>query len=139
MNMKKILVPGIAGGIAYFLLGYLFYGVLFKDVMVGPVAGVNRIMDEFVWWSLILGNLSFGLLLAYIIAKPGSSSAMSGAMTGGVVGLLMSLSYDMIMYATTHLLSQKMILQDVAISVVMSIITGAVIGGVSAMGSKKAA
>ncbi len=137
--MKKVLLPGIAGAVVYFLLGYLFYGVLFKDAMSSHIPGVDRPMEEMVWWSMILGNLSFGLLLAYVIAKPGSASAMSGAMTGAVVGLLMSASYDLMMFATTHLLSEKMIVQDIAISVVMSIITGAVVGGVNAMGAKKAA
>jgi xanthine/uracil permease len=31
MKTKNFLVSGIVGGIVYFLLGWLFYGFLFKD------------------------------------------------------------------------------------------------------------
>jgi len=32
MNAKNLLVSGIAGSVAYFLLGWLFYGILFTSL-----------------------------------------------------------------------------------------------------------
>ncbi len=32
MNVKNFIVGGIVGGIVDFLLGWLFYGMLFKDI-----------------------------------------------------------------------------------------------------------
>ena len=33
MNYKKIIIGGIAGGIAYFFLGWLVYGILLANFM----------------------------------------------------------------------------------------------------------
>ena len=63
MNTKKFLIGAIVGGIVYFLLGYLFYGKLLSDFFIknaGSATGVNRAMDQFVWWSLVLGNIFRG-------------------------------------------------------------------------------
>lgn len=139
MNMKKLLIGGIAGGILYFFLGYLFYGNLlnqyFKDHM-GSATGVDRAMDQFQWWALILGNVLSGFLIAYIFFKSAVASLASGLVVGGIVGFLMSCSYDLIMYATTNLTSKHAILADVATFTVMSAIVGAVVGAVMGMGNR---
>jgi len=127
MNAKKFLMSGIAGSVVYFLLGYLAYGILFKDAMMSTVAGVDRSMEDMVWWSLIAGNVAFGFLLAYIIGKTGNTSIAGGAITGAVVAFLMSCGMDLIMHATTNLVSKNMMIYDVLISVLMFAITGAVI------------
>ena len=69
MGTNKILISGLVSGIAVFLLGYLFYGVIFMNTMegmTGTATGVMREMDAMVWWALIVGNLIWGFLLAYI-------------------------------------------------------------------------
>jgi integral membrane sensor domain MASE1 len=138
--MKKLLIGGIVGGILYFFLGYLFYGNLlnqyFKD-HPGNVTGVDRAMDQFQWWALILGNLLSGFLIAYIFSKSAVVSLASGLVVGGTVGFLMSCSHDLIMYATTNLTSKHAMLVDVATFTVMSAIVGAVVGAIMGMGSKR--
>ncbi len=81
MNTKNFLVGGIVGGIVYFLLGWLFYGNLMMQYFhdhPGTATGVERHMDNFEWWALILGNLFTGLLIAYVFTKSGVSTLMSG-------------------------------------------------------------
>ncbi len=139
MNTKKFLIGGIVGGILYFLLGYLFYGNLltqyFKD-HAGTATGVDRAMDQFQWWALILGNLLSGFLLAYVFSRSSVASFSSGLTVGGIIGFLMSCSYDLIMFATTNLTSKHAMLADVATFTVMSAIVGAVVGAVMGMGKK---
>ncbi|MBC7721294.1 MAG: hypothetical protein H7068_04675 [Pedobacter sp.] len=137
MNFKKILLPGIAGGVVFFFLGYLFYAVLFKNVMVGPIAGVERPMDQIVWWSLMLGCVLYGVLLAFILAKSNDASLITSIITAATVGFLATSYFDFTMHATTYLLGKKALICDVAISTVMSAITGAVIAFVAGLGSKK--
>ena len=82
MNTNKFLVGGIIGGIVYFLLGYLVFGLLLKDFMannMGTATGTMKAMDDFVWWALIVGNLFSGLAFSYILSKAGVSSAGAGA------------------------------------------------------------
>ena len=140
MNTKKFLIGGIVGGVVYFLLGWLFYGHLLAQYFQGhpgsTATGVDRVMDQFIWWALILGNLLSGFLLAYVFSKSGVSSLSSGLITGGILGFLMSSSYDLIRYATTNITSKHAMLADVATFTVISAITGAVVGAVMGMGNK---
>lgn len=129
MNTTKVLVGGIVGGIAYFLLGWLIYGMLLMNYMSqNSVAGVMRPQDEMIWWSLILSNLIFGFLISYILNQVGRISKISkGASIAGVVGLLASAGYDLGMYATSNVSTLNAILADVAAFTVMSFIVGAII------------
>ena len=138
MNSQKFLLGGIVGGIVYFLLGYLCYGLLLKDFFEkngGPATN----MDNMVWWALVVGNLFSGFLLAYILSKAGVSSAGSGASIGFVVGLLMGLAFDLIMYGVTKTPALKAVAADVAVSAVMSAIAGALVGAVLGSGKKTVA
>ncbi|MDQ6756115.1 MAG: hypothetical protein M3004_04185 [Bacteroidota bacterium] len=142
MNTKKLIIGGIVGGVVYFLLGWLFYGNLFLQYFhdhPGTATGVDKPMDQFLWWALILGNVLAGFLLAYIFLKSGVSTLSSGLITGGILGLLMSSSYDLMMYATTNIVSKHIVFADVAIYTVMSAITGAVIAVVMGMSNRSAA
>lgn len=139
MNTKNFLLGGIVGGIVYFLLGWLFYGNLFAGYFKdhpGMVTGVERAMDQMVWWALILGNLIAGFLFAYIFSKSGVATLSSGLVTGAILGLLMSCSVDLIMFATTNIYSKHAIMAHVGIYTVMSAIAGAAIGAVMGMGNK---
>src|SRR5260221_11755549 len=96
MNLQKTILGGIVGGIVYFLLGYVLYGLLLKKFFDENGMAVN--MDAMVWWAMIVSNLAAGFLLAYILGKANVSSAGGGAGTGFVVGLLMAVSFDLAMY-----------------------------------------
>jgi uncharacterized membrane protein len=133
MNTKKFLIGGLVGGIVYFFLGYLFYGNLFADFFAknaGSATGVARPMDQFVWWSLTLGNILSGCLLSYVFVKSKISSVGSGMLTGAVIGLLTAASYNLTMYATSNLMNTTSLIGDVAIFAVMSAISGAVVAWV---------
>lgn len=137
MNSQKFIVGGIVGGIAYLLLGWVTYGMLLKDFMSSNMAaGTMRADADLIWWALIVGNLALGFLLAYVIGK-GNVSAGSGAGVGFTLGLLVSLGYDLISYATsTSVSSLKVIAADVAVTVVMSAIVGGIVGWVMGMSKK---
>jgi hypothetical protein len=133
MNTKKFLIGGLVGGIVYFFLGYIFYGKLLADFFhnnAGTASGVERAMDQFVWWSLALGNVLGGCLLSYVFIKSNVKSVGSGLVTGLVVGLLTAASYDFIVYGTSNLATTTSVLGDIATFTVMSAITGAVVAWV---------
>lgn len=140
MNTKNFLIGGIVGGVLYFLLGYLFYGNLlaqyFKD-NPGTATNVDRAIEHFEWWALILGNLLLGFLLAYVFSKSGVSTLSSGLITGGIVGLLASSATDLTMYGTTNIMSKNGMVASIATFTVMSAIVGAVLGAVIGMLNRK--
>lgn len=142
MNTKNFIVGGLVGGVIYFLLGWLFYGNLMNQYFMdhpGTATNVERPMEEFVWWSLVLGNLLFGFLLAYVFAKSGVATLTAGLITGGIVGLLACAAIDFTMYGTTNIASKRMIAADIAVFTVMSSIVGAIIGAINGMLNKTAA
>lgn len=131
MNLKKLFIGGIVGGIVFFLLGWLIYGVCLMEFMSTHTAlpaptGVNRPMPLFPY--LLLGNILSGFLFAYIFLKANVNSFVGGLSFAAVVGLLISSSYDSIMYSTTYLVSRTGVLADVAGFTVMCAVSGAVIG-----------
>jgi hypothetical protein len=140
MNTKKFLIGGIVGGVVFFLLGYLIYGVLLQNFMKehpGTATGFQKDMKEFQWWALVLGNLLSGFLLAYIFAKANIVSVANGLITGAIIGFLMSASHDSITYAVSNLMSKQGVVADVVGFTVLSAVAGAVIALVMGMGRAK--
>lgn len=128
MDIKKLLVGGITGGILFFLLGWLTYGNLLANFMKnnpGTVVGVER--TEMGYGYLVIGNLLAGLLLTYIFIRANVKAVSDGLVTAAIVGFLISSSFDSVMYATTFIASKKMIMADVMAYTVMWAIAGAVI------------
>ncbi len=142
MNSQKFIVGGIVGGIVYFLLGWLIYGMLLKDFMANNLSspGTMRADADTIWWALIIGQFAGGFLLAYIIGKAGATSAGAGAGVGFIVGLLVCLSYDLTMYGiSTSIASLKGLAADVAVSAVITAIAGGAVGWVMGMSKKTVA
>jgi hypothetical protein len=142
MDIKKLLIGGIVGGILFFGLGWLIYGNLLMSFMQkhpGTATGVDRSMEDMRFLYLCLGNLLQGFLLAYIFIRANVKTAASGLITGGVLGALMAAGMDCIMYGTTNIISKTAMAADVAAFTVMCAVVGAVLGIVMNMGNKQAA
>ncbi len=136
MNMKKILIGGIAGGVAFFLLGWLCYGILFKDLMAagaGTATGVERTDEEMNLAAIFIGNLMWGFLFSIVFSWSKHDGLMSGLFMGAVVGLLMNGGSDFIMYGTSNLMTMTGTLIDIAVGTVLSTLAGGVIGWVMGM------
>ena len=134
MDTKKFLTGTLVGGIAFFFLGYLFYGMalasFFDQHAMGP-------MEELVWWALILGNMSSGALLTYIFLKWANVSSFgSGASAAAAIGFFSTLSIDLVRFATSNAFDLTASLADVVVGTVMTAIAGGVIGVVLGMGKK---
>lgn len=140
MNTTKMLISGIAGGIAAFFAGWIIYGMLLMDFMAqnsGTATGVMRANTEMVWWALIAGNLFTGILYSYIFNRWANIGTLSaGLSAGAIIGLLMAAAFDLTMYGTSNILALNGVWVDIAASAVLGAITGAVVGWVNGMGKK---
>lgn len=131
MDIKKLVIGGITGGILYFFLGWLVYGNLLADFMKthpGTATNVDRAMEDMNWMYLVIGNLVSGFLIAFIFVKGNVNSLANGLVTGAILALLMSTAFDTIMYATTNIVSKKMMLADVLAAGAMGAVVGAIVG-----------
>ncbi len=127
----KMLVAGIIGGIALFLLGWLFYGVLLMDTLASySNAACMRAEADMNLPLLGAGNIILGIFLAYIFAQWASISTFAtGASRGALLGFLLSLGMNCLWYATsTVMTSFTGVIIDVVIVTVMWGIVGGIIG-----------
>ena len=130
MDTNKILVSGLVGGVVYFLLGFLLYGMLFADFFaknMGSASGVEK--DPINFPALIIGNLVMGLLLAVIFGRWAGIKTMStGAVAGAVIGLLFALGDGLTMFGTTNIYTATALVADIVIVTIMMAATGAAVG-----------
>lgn len=123
MNVKNFLVSGVVGGIVNFLLGWVFYGMLFKDIY--PEGENMNLLFTF------LGCITSGLFIAYIFTKwAGITNSVTGIKAGAVIGFFTSLSMNLFMYSNRTVNYQNMAL-DVIITIVISAFMGAAIAFVN--------
>ena len=119
----KILRGTLFGGIAYFLIGWLVYGVLlynFFSPMTNTCA--NRPDGEMVWWAMILSNLLIALFLTLFLKWSGARSVIDGLKTGALFGALFTASIDLSLYSMTTMYNSlvPVVLETLASAVVMA-------------------
>lgn len=120
MNTKKFIAGGFIGGLVDFMLGWLFYGILFKNVYP---AGEDQNLT-----FIFLGCLVYAFFISYIFNKWASISTFnSGAIAGAIIGLFYSLSMNLYMFSNQPFNLTNFLL-DIGITIVMSSIVGGVIG-----------
>jgi hypothetical protein len=136
MENKKVIIGGLAGGIAFFLLGWLFYGLLLKSYFVAHVRpGIFNEVPDFLW--LLAGNLAMGFIFAIVIGKwSNTTSAGAGMQKGFMMGLLISAGNYLILHATSNIMNLHETAGYVGAITIMSTIVGALIAMIG--GGKKA-
>jgi hypothetical protein len=152
MNTKNILIGGIVAGLVYFFLGYLIYGMLMMDYFnthTGALGGdkaardiimsqVNRGDKSLLLWSIGIGNLGAGTLLAFVFDRAGIRNFAAGLVTGAIVGFLAAISFRFIMYGVTNLLDKDAVVVDILLYTVLSGIAGGICGMVMGKTSRPA-
>ncbi|MDH3710602.1 MAG: hypothetical protein OER04_11970 [Cyclobacteriaceae bacterium] len=141
MDTKKFVMGTVVGGIVYFLLGFVFYGVLFEGFFTANAGSATGVMNtEMAWWPLILGNLALAALITYIFLNWAGITTFAGGLKGGaLIGFLMAVSFDMIMLDTTNIMTLNAALVDILIATIMGAIAGGIIGAVLGSGKQSAA
>jgi hypothetical protein len=131
---SKLIISTITGGITYFILGFLVYGLLFADSFTPNAAIVKEPM---VMWAMALSCLIFAFLIALVSQRwAGVKTFSGGFITGIIIGALVSASVDLGMFSMYNLMTLNTILLDIVLNAVMSGITGGVIGLVLGSGTK---
>lgn len=130
MDTAKLVVAGLIGGVINFFLGWLVWGILLMDYFSSHTTSpqVARSPENMVFWALIAGNLVFGFLFAYILYKANVKTPKAGAILAGIISALITLGYDLNIYAQFDLFHLNIVLPDVLASFVVAGVVGAAIG-----------
>ena len=126
---KRFLVATLAGMVTIAVVGGLLYGVVFAGFFQRNVdVAVMRNPPALVW--IALSHIPFGILLALVVRWRGVLTPGGGAVTGGILGLLMASSYNLSHYGTTTLWTLRLTLLEPFITMVMVAVAGAVVAAV---------
>ena len=141
--VARILAATVAGGVAFFILGFVIYGLILDPMVMKPNMNTypGLMIDPPVWVPLVLANMVSALLLAYIFEKwAGIRTFMGGLQGGAVVFFLIALSFQLMFAAFMNLAKNYTpAIADVLGSTVMGALGGGVIGAVLGMMSKGSA
>ncbi len=98
----KILRGTVFGGLAYFLLGWLVYGIILMDFFMANTNNcANRPDGEMIWWAIIASNLCAALLLTLILNWSNAKKISDGLVTGTIFGALFTATIDFSFWSMT--------------------------------------
>lgn len=127
MNVKNFIIGGLAGGVVNYLLGWVFYGVIFTEQFPSDSDEMNMLF-------ILLGCMTSGFLYAYIFDKWASISTLkAGLAAGAILGLFLGLWSNFFMNGNNLEPDYAIFALDVAITVVMGALTGAAVGMANSM------
>lgn len=125
----KIIRGTIFGGIFYFFLGWVVYGMLLMDYYsTGMSQALNRPEGDMVWWAMIVSNLSAALLLTLILYWSKAKGIIDGLVKGALFGFLFACMINLsFLSMTTMFSSAAVLITDLLVSAGVFALTGLVI------------
>lgn len=129
MKTNKIIYGGLAGGIVFFLLGWLIYGILLMDYSAANYdQSIMRAEDDFIWWAMIVSNLAYGFMMALFLSWTNTKGMMPAAKLAAFIGFLFAFSFDFGMYSMTTMFSNLgSVFVDIIVFTVIFTIMGVVV------------
>ncbi len=132
MDIKRLIIGTVVGGITLYILGYVIWDMLYAEFFAanaGSATGVTK--DPQVIWALGLGTLSYAALLTLAIGtRARSATIVEGLKIGALVGFLMWFGADLIIYGVWNLSNLTATIVDPLLELIRAGISGAIIAGV---------
>ncbi len=132
MDMKRVAVGTIVGGIVLYIVGYLIFDVAVADFYAanrGSATGAFRDMP--IVWAVVLADFALALLVTLCIAGRAASQTIAGGFfTGGVIGFLAWFHADFTSYGYLNVWSMPIPIVDPLLEIIHEGVAGAVIAAV---------
>lgn len=124
----KVITAGVIGGLVSFFLGWVIWGMLLMDTMTQyQNASCMKPESEMNMGLLIVANLIWGFLYAYIFSNWKSElSFKSGLVPGAVMSVMIGLAFDLYTITFTTMSNSY---TPIGINFVANAVVGAIIGG----------
>jgi hypothetical protein len=129
MDARRFLIGTVVGAVVLFLAGYLIFNTIlggFFATNAGSATGLAR--TPMLLWSIAIGCVGFAALICYCMGNRGASGLGAGATVGAIVGLLLAVFVDFVMYGTQNISNLTATIVDPIATAVHGGIGGAVIG-----------
>jgi hypothetical protein len=125
MDSKRLVTRVVVGGIVMYLLGILFWQMLFASYFeshAGP--GSPSMSQAPILWASILGTLCYATLIALALNWTGAADMGSAFKTGALVAVLMWGAVDLTFYAFFGLSDIVGTFSDIVLEFVRGGVTG---------------
>ena len=129
MSVKKLAIGAVVGAIVLYVLGYIFFDILFLDYYEANagVAGAG-LRETQILWAILLGTLVYGVLVAYLVGtQAGAPTVVGGLKAGAIAGFLLWGSADLIHYGFLDLWSINVAVLDIVLETLRAAVSGAVV------------
>ena len=128
MDTTKFILASLIGGVVLFLLGGLFYAVLFADYFNSVAApGVYKL--EPTMWAIFIGELFSGTLLGLIFTRWAAIKTFAtGLKNGAIIGLILGLAIGFTFYGAANMYDIPSMLLDAVLGAIRFGIAGGVVG-----------
>jgi len=124
----KILRGTVFGGITYFLLGWLTWGILLMDFMSANMNQCAARTDTMIWWAMIVSALAGTLLLTLILNWVKAKGVINGLRYGALFGVLYASVVDLSSWSMTTMFNNfGVLIVDILVSTIVFAIVGMVI------------
>ena len=139
MDTKKLVLGTLAGGVAYFILGFVIYALLMESFFAShTVEGIMKSETEMKYYPLVAGNFAHAALLSFIFLKWANIKSFGGGLqAGAIIGFLMAAGFDLTVYDTAKIMSMIGTLADIVVYSIMTGLVGGIVGAVLGMGNKE--
>jgi hypothetical protein len=132
--LVRVLAATVAGGIAFFILGFLIFGVLLDPYMKANMIQYPGLMKEPTpdWVALVGWNLVSALLYAFIFDYwAGIRTFVGGLKAGAIIMFLTSVGMDLQFLAFMNIWKGGPV--PIIVDIIAATVLGALVGGVIGM------
>lgn len=135
---SKVLIGGLVAGVAFFILGWVIYGIVLGSYMQENTNQcATKPMEEWAMWALILSNFVWGFMIAMVLNWSNTRGFGQGMQRSFMLALLIMLAFDLGFYAmSTMFNNMKAMFVDVAATTIIVSIVGGIIGAILGSGKK---
>lgn len=120
---SKTLIAGVIGGLALFAMGGLIYLVLAADFFASAVDKAEPAIH-----FIVLGEIIFGIILAYVITASNTTGVADSAKCGAITGFLFALGLAFLFAGAYEIWDLSTMLIDAVVWGVRWAVAGAAIG-----------
>ena len=100
MTAQRIAIGTVVGGVVFFVLGFLVFGIALADFFASNSAP-DLTREPFNFPAIAVGQLGAAAALTLILSWTSASNATEGAKIGALVGLLTGIGIDFTTFATS--------------------------------------
>ena len=125
----KTLIAGLIAFAISFLMGWLIFGYILTEFFNNYSNHFNGLLKEpFIMWAMVVSNLTYGLLIAYVLDLAAIKTVAKGAMVALVISALLSLTFDMFTFSQLNLIGYRVMTANLIANALIGALIGAVIG-----------